>query len=551
VNIMSNTLTSLGQLPEHAAAAGVGTIRKMLPSQGETDRVLFSELGARATGLLTGTREGLAEAWRVFRTGEPTDLTSKVEAQAQRAISGKKSELIRIPTRALASEDELFKAMARRMELGGLAVRQARKEGLSGNAGRQRAAELMANPTDDMLAKALDYGRYLTFQRDLGPIGQGVSRMTQAAPILKLILPFVKTPTNLLKFTLERSPLAPLLKEWRADWTAGGARKDLAVARVMVGTGLMSYVTQLVGEGKLTGGGPADERAEGMLRADGWQPYSVRIGDKYYSYQRLDPFASTIGIAADLADLQTHMTDKQRNETAGLLVAATLKNLSGKTWLSGLTDVIEAVNEPERFGQAWLARMASTMAVPAGVAQIARTTDPVLRDARTTMERIRARIPGASSSLLPKRDVLGRELTSEGGLGPNIVSPIWESTRRNDPTINALLDAGISISKPSRSIGDPQNPGKRIELRGEQYDSYQYLTGETARPELDALVRSPDWKEMGFEDRDAAVDRIMRRAREDARSTLMLGEGVQPAPKAQPPGVTGLPDPWMEFGDAR
>lgn len=288
-----------------------------------------------------------------------------------------------------------------------------------------------------------------------------------------------------------------------------------------------------------------------MLRADGWQPYSARIGDKYYSYQRLDPFASTIGIAADLADLQTHMTDKQRNETAGLLVAATLKNLSGKTWLSGLTDVIEAVNEPERFGQAWLARMASTMAVPAGVAQIARTTDPVLRDARTTMERIRARIPGASSSLLPKRDVLGRELTSEGGLGPNIVSPIWESTRRNDPTINALLDAGISISKPSRSTGDPQNPGKRIELKGEQYDSYQYLTGETARPELDALVRSPGWKEIGFEDRDAAVDRIMRRAREDARSKLMLGEGVQPAPKAQPPGVAGLPDPWMEFGDVR
>src|SRR3546814_4612886 len=82
-----------------------------------------------------------------------SDFVSKIENQGQKAISGKKGEILRIPTRLLTAEDELFKAMARRMELTGLAARQARTEGLKGQAYRDRAAELLANPTDEMISK--------------------------------------------------------------------------------------------------------------------------------------------------------------------------------------------------------------------------------------------------------------------------------------------------------------------------------------------------------------------------------------------------------------
>lgn len=216
VNVMGNTLTSLAQLPEHALAAGVGAARRILPSQRDTDAVMFSELGARAAGLLQGVKEGLPQAWRTFRTGQSSDFASKMESRYPHTISGVKGSIIRTPTRALAAEDDLFKSMARRMEIGGLAVRQAAKEGLTGDAARARAAELVANPTDDMLQRSFDYGQYLTLQSDLGPVGKGVQGITQAMPILKLVLPFVKTPTNLLKFIIERSPAAPLLKAWCA-----------------------------------------------------------------------------------------------------------------------------------------------------------------------------------------------------------------------------------------------------------------------------------------------------------------------------------------------
>jgi len=324
VNMVSNSLTALGQFPEYATAATIGQVRRVIPKATQ-DRILFSELGARAVGLRSGVMEGMREFARALKTGEPSDHVTKVESASQKAISGAKGEIIRIPSRLLTAEDELFKAMARRMELHGQAIRKANSEGLKGDAARKRATELAANPTEDMMERALDYGRYLTFQRPLGDIAAPIARMTEAAPILKLVLPFVRTPTNLLKFTVERSPFAPLLKEWRKDFAAGGARRDLAVARAMVGSAAGMAIAELAQQGHITGSAPSDKGKAAMMRANGWQPYSIKWGDKYYSYLRMDPFASTMGVAADLATKMDGMTEKQRDEAALMLSASIMK----------------------------------------------------------------------------------------------------------------------------------------------------------------------------------------------------------------------------------
>lgn len=39
VNVTSNLFTSMAQIPEHALAADIGSIRKLLPGQDETDKV--------------------------------------------------------------------------------------------------------------------------------------------------------------------------------------------------------------------------------------------------------------------------------------------------------------------------------------------------------------------------------------------------------------------------------------------------------------------------------------------------------------------------------
>lgn len=515
VNMTSNTLTSLGQIPEHALAAAIGAPRRALGrAQGEVvDAITGSEVGARAFGLLQGAKEGLRLFARSVKTGEPSDLVAKVEGMGMKAISGVKGEVIRLPTRLLTAEDELFKGIARRMELNGEAVRIARKEGLKGEAAKQRIAELSEMPTPEMLERSMDYARYLTFQRKLGPLGSKVSGATQDAPILKLFLPFVRTPTNLLKFAVERSPAAPLLKEWRADWLAGGARRDLAVARVMLGTGLGMAIYDLALQGKITGSAPTDRSKARLLNADGFQPYSIRIGDKWYSYKRLDPFSTTLGVAADMALLPEGMSERQSEEATTLLVASIMGNLANKTWLSGVSDVVGAIEDPERNADRMMQRLAGSLAVPTGIAQVARTIDPVARDTGTMGEAVQSRIPFLSRSLLPRRDVWGQQVVSEGGVGPDIVSPIYTSTAKDDSVNQAMLRAGVSVGPLQRRVGG-------VELSPEQYDRYQALAGKNAYTGLSQLLRSPQWSGLDPEGQQAAAEKIIRMSRAAARASM-------------------------------
>lgn len=521
VNVLSNTLTSLAQIPEHGAAAMIGQGRRAF-SKTDIDRVTFSEVGARATGLLQGTREGLRAFAQAFRTGEPSDFVSKIEGQEQKAIGGLAGEIIRVPTRLLTAEDELFKAIARRQALAGLAVRAAGQKGLKGEDAARYASDLVNNPPDDMFEEALDYARYVTFQRKLGPVGSKVSAITNEMPILKAVLPFIRTPTNLIKFTVERSPVAPLLREWRKDFAAGGARRDIAIARAAVGSGIGAIIAELAAEGIITGSAPSDDNRRRLMMADGWQPYSLKIGDKYYSYRRLDPFAMTFGTAADIATLGEGMSEKQREEGVGLVVGSIISNLTNKTWLSGITDALEAIRDPERYSGNFIERLAGSAAVPTGLAQIARTIDPTMRQTDGVAEAVQNRIPGMTDDLLPRRDVWGQPIVSEGGVGPDIVSPIWTSTAKNDPITQEVLRVGGSVSVPQKGDLSPQNYDKLLEKRG-----------VIARSWLGKLFDAPEYRSLPAEDQAEEIRKTMAAATKAAKANIFGGEAV---PEARPEG---------------
>lgn len=540
VNFLSNTLTTLAQVPEHMGAALIGNARRVIAKSAATDRVLMSEAGARTVGMIAGAKEGMRAAARSFLTGESSDAVTKIETQQMQAIGGPIGSIIRTPTRALTASDEFFKAVARRMEMSGTALRMARAEGLKGKAARERAVDLTLNPTDEMLRKAFEYARYVTFQTPLdhNSLGGGLSRATQGFPALKLLVPFVRTPVNLLKFAAERSPAAVLLKPWRAEFMAGGARRDLAVARMLMGSGMGAAMYETALAGHITGGGPADPKARKLMEADGWQPYSLRVGDRYYSYQRFDPFSTTIGTVADMVELSSHMTERQKEQAGTLVTASIINNLGNKTWLSGISSGLEAISDPTRYLDSFVARTAGAIAVPSFVNQMARVNDPTLREARGTLDRIRSRVPGLSETLPERRDVFGEPMRSEGGVGPDIVSPVWTKTAKNDPTIRALLADGIGISDPDRSY---TSGGKRIDWTPEQYSQLKERAGQYAKPRLDTLVRGAEWNALALDDREDAVARIMKQARAQARASILSGGSA-------PPWSTGAEAmPWDEF----
>jgi len=504
VNIMSNTLTSALQIPEHIGAAAIGQFVRR-----SNDRVMASEIAPRIVGMIQGAREGLKAFGHTFKTGNVPDHVTKVEARTEEAISGFKGKVVRFPTRMLAAEDEFFKSVARRMELSGLAMRKARAEGLRGDALYSRVADLTANPPDEMLDRSLDYARYLTFQRPLGSAGQAVQNLTSAVPALKLFVPFIRTPTNIIKFATERSPFAPILKEVRQDLVAGGARRHLASARIAMGTGLAALVTQWAKDGMITGSGPVDDNARNLKMADGWQPYSIRVGDQYYSYKRLDPLAMTLGMAADYATKGEHMTDKQRDHAAMVLGASFIENLKDKTWLSGISDVFAALDDPQRSMERVTKRLAGSLAVPAGVSQLARTIDPVQRETDDPIDAIKNRIPGMSQSLRPRLDMWGQPIVSQGGVGPDIVSPVATGTARNDALNREMLEIGARFGQPSRD-----------EMSDAQYHQFRGLAGTMTAAALRQAMESPEWALASTVERFELADKIKTDQRKAAKEML-------------------------------
>jgi N12 class adenine-specific DNA methylase len=507
-NVLSNTVTAMWQVPETAIASAIGRLHA-------GERVEAGEAFARITGLIEGTKEGLIAAGYALRTGEPADLASKLENHRKKAIPGLAGEIVRTPGRLLMAGDELFKAVNYRAEINALAVRMALKEGWRDDKLSERIAEFRAHPTKAMERAAHEAALYSTFQTQLGPVGRYVMALRDRIPGAFLIMPFIRTPANILKYAAERTPLGFAMQEVRDNMRGlnGKAKRDTQIARMMLGSGIAAALVPLILSGVISGGGPDDDREKNVLRATGWQPYSIKIGDTWYSYQRFDPFALIIGITADAIDVAEAMTEAEFDKIGAIVVSSISSNVLDKTWLRGLSDFFNAVTD--KAGYKWdsyIRNLAGT-AVPTLMAQTAQTIDPVLRDARTTLDRIKSRVPWLSRSLPPRRNIFGEEIRFNGSLGPDLISPVFTSTETDNPVAEAMLEAKYFPSMPTKTIN------KHV-LTPEQYDRYCELAGKEAVRRLTTIIASSGWANRSV---DAKADRIeteYREAREKARAKM-------------------------------
>jgi len=280
------------------------------------------------------------------------------------------------------------------------------------------------------------------------------------------------------------------------------------------GSAVGATVVSLAGEGLITGGGPSDPAAKALLRSTGWQPYSVKFGDKWVSYSRIEPLGVLMGISADFSDIAGAVSQNERDDLGAMLVSALAQNVTSKTWLSGLSDLVETLNDPDRYGKRWLNKYAGTL-IPTGVAQVARTQDPMLREVQTALDAIKARVPGYSETLPARLNVWGEPIVLQGGLGPDMISPFYTSKEVKDPVSSELLRLGINPGRPSQTV-------QGVKLEPAQYHRYQELSGKLAKQTLDSLINSGQWEPLP----DAAKERIVRKTfaetREQARQQLLM-----------------------------
>lgn len=513
VNITSNALTQLYSIPEEILAAGFGAVR------GGQDKVFMRESAQRAFGMVEGARDAVRATAKAIRTGEGFDATySKLGEAYPDAIGGTLGKVVRVPTRALEVEDTFFKTLAFRTELNALATRQAIRDGAKGPDFARKVAEYKANPTDEMTDQAIQRARVLTFTNPLGPAGSAISRL-RTVPGFKWVVPFIKTPTNILKFAARRSPVAPIMREVREDVAAGGARRDRALAQIAMGSAMGLAAYSYAREGLITGGGPSDWKEKQALMATGWQPYSMKIGDKWYSFDRLDPLGLTIGVAADMAEVMDKAGETEASELAAGLAMSFVSTLKDKSYLRGISDAMTAIDDPDRYAGRWARNMGASF-IPNFIGQYTRASDPYLRENRTFVEAVKARLPGYSDTLFPKRDVWGEPIKrTAGALGDGtagrLFSPVRGAPDQRDMVTSELIRLDLVPSKAPRKMSG-------VELTPAQYDTYQQLTGRLSRRIMDRFMGGPLYERMPDPARRMLAETLMRTARQTART--MLGQ---------------------------
>ena len=529
-NTAGNIMMQAMGIAETAVAARIGRFL------GAEERMLVGEASALAHGTISAWKDGFRMFAKTMKTGIALDDVVKFEGTRRRSISaehllspeqratplgrfaealldgpnwripiGKKGipipgigQIVRAPTeRLMLPTDEMFKTLAYRGEIERQAFLHVYDQVATGVATKKEAAriarEFMEDPTKEAIKAAEDYTRYVTFQNQLGEVGQKAQLFLRSAPVLSLLAPFIRTPVNI--FTagiLDRSPVALIRPKFWAAMKAGGRERDMMLARMTMGSATAAVVASYAMDGTITGAGPSNPDARALLELSDWQPYSIKVGDKYHSYARMEPLAFVIGATADAVEILSYINSdvdglddelQQTNNAVSAIIIGIANNTMSKTYVKGIADFTEMLSDPQRYFAGW-SRNFATAFVPFSAlrSQLGQIDDPYMREAWTTLDAIRNKsgILGLSEESPPRRDVFGepRRVYAGSLLGP--MSPIPDREISNDPVVDEL----VTLMEQTRDVPVTM-PSKRIEgmrLDMEEYDALIRIARTRAAP---------------------------------------------------------------------
>lgn len=567
VNALSNSLVQAGDMVENTVAAGIGAVRR------NPDRIRAGELKAQAVGSLHGAYEGFNAARAIFDPDNPIFLQgSKIENGFQNVFKSKGGQMLEKPLQALQAADEFFKSSSRYRSYYGDAYRLASADVAAGRTAAQdisrRISYYVENPTKEMKVAADKLAEYNTFQQAPGNFMQKAIGFRDAIPfgIGTAIMPFMKTPGNIIKYAFERTPLAFLTDSARTAWNAGGRERDKAIARVLLGTSAMAGAGTLAGYQLVTGAPPSDPKERAAWEVAGKQPYSVKVGDRWVSYSRLDPYGILFGMGADSVNLYNAGLEGDADKLLGTSIAMLSQNLVNKTWAQGFANTMLAVLVPKQYA-GMIDNQVGGWLVPSLSAADARAYDQTARDVRSMWDAAKARSRFGRSTLLPKVDLLGRVVTLDRPAAPfdtqhgstadylvRFVSPFQASNVDKDPVAREMARIGWSTTKPQRSY---RMAGGTVKLDNAQYFDLSYIRGTRAHEYLSRVVETDAYKRLGTQKDGVGLQQkvfqaAFQRASQDARGIfLKLHPELAPAllediNKKRNPQAKEEPSPLVE-----
>lgn len=484
-----NTTTNAFMMAARPSEKLFGSAALRLVTKDPGKRAELSSLSRQALREYTYTITSLADGWsnavEAFRRGDSilnphnteffdggTSIVSKplpwkpwnsVMDLAENAwMSANYRNMVGLPTRVLGGQDEFFKTLRYRAVVQSKAAVDASDRGLTGDAAKQYVQKAMDAAIDPANGKAIDQkavaeAQRATFQQDLnysthaGSVGMALQNFRKTFPAAGLVVPFLKTPINVIRYGLKLTPGLNLLqKEFLDDLSGkvGTAAQAHAVGQMAMGSMLMGLAAHLAVSDRFTGGGPQNSKLKQELVATGWKPYSIKWTDEegvtnYFQLGRFDPVGMVMGMVADIVAIKKKDPDGEHDKlilAAGLAVA---KSLGDKAFLLTLDSAIGALMDPMNQGTKFAGRTIGAM-VPFSSLARGHNTDPYLREARGFVDTVMAGLPGLSSSLPVTMDIWGDPIERHVGVMDSGEHDIVESEHNR-----IMLQTDKGIGKPS------------------------------------------------------------------------------------------------------
>lgn len=359
------------------------------------------------------------------------------------------------------------------------------------------------------------------FKADLRGSGNFASRVL--GDIVEGQLPFVKTPINVAKQSLQYSPLGFVSTAAEGVKVARGTGDvnlmlDHAAASV-TGSVLFALGGILAKKGLLTAGISDDEKDKANL--EGRQEYSLQLVDddgKLHSYTIDWANAAAIPMFAGAEYAKLAASDGASLNSVASASQQVLEPLLEMSFLQGLNNNLESLRyseDPYIYGMAKQSLSSyATQGIPTLAGQVARSVDPVRRstysgttgiesDIGYTANKIRNKIPFLSETGQPYIDAFGDTQPNTGGsfagrLAYNMLSPGYYSETTDDPVKQGVLD--LANSSGDNSV-IPEVAEKKVswtsdkerhsyQLSPQEYTDFATQSGQLRKDMAEAVLDS-------------------------------------------------------------
>lgn len=377
-----------------------------------------------------GFYSSLPNAWTAFKdTLSGKKISIKPDMERIPVSTGGLYRAYTTPLNALEAADKFF------MEL----VKGGESASLK-NKGLSEAAIAM---------KAENSAQYRLFRQQFDPsgkAGQGyvlrvwdqynsVVNQLRRLPGGRWIVPFLQTPTNILKQGFEYSPLGIT--------TLPGSKAPLEqLSKTIIGTTVFAGAYGLLNSVPFTWDVPTGNKERDLFYAAGMQPYSVKIGDKWVSYSKLGPLAYPIAMAAALRYAEKYDLPTDKENAISTAVGGMLKFFSDQSYVKQLGDFIDSVQTGKGIvgGLKMEATNSISQLIPykSFLGWMSRIIDPVSRKSTDVVSSITSQLPVLSKTVEPYYNPVTGKPSERSNPILNSFSPVRLST--GDSGIEKMYD---------------------------------------------------------------------------------------------------------------